>query len=31
MILTNGDNGDKLYGELLQTIAKVYAWPMNLF
>jgi CubicO group peptidase (beta-lactamase class C family) len=30
-ILTNGDNGDKLNGEVLQRIAQVYAWPPNIF
>jgi CubicO group peptidase (beta-lactamase class C family) len=30
-ILTNGDNGDKLYGEILQRIMKIYGWPYNVF
>ena len=31
VILTNGDGGDKLCGEILQGIMKVYGWPRNLF
>lgn len=31
VILTNGDNGDKLHGEILQSIMKVYGWPYNIF
>ncbi len=31
VILANGENGDKLHGEVLQTIMKVYGWPYNIF
>jgi hypothetical protein len=31
VILTNGDDGDKLCGEILQSIMKVYGWPRNIF
>jgi CubicO group peptidase (beta-lactamase class C family) len=30
-ILANGDNGDKLCGEILRSIQKVYEWPANIF
>lgn len=31
VILANGENGDRLHGEILQSIMKVYRWPYNIF
>ena len=28
VIMTNGDNGAKLFGPLLRAIASEYAWPL---
>jgi CubicO group peptidase (beta-lactamase class C family) len=27
IIMTNGDQGDRLYGEILQSISRTYSWP----
>ena len=31
VIMTNGDRGDRLYGEILQAVLRVYSWPFNRF
>jgi hypothetical protein len=31
VVMTNSDQGDALYGEILQSIGKTYAWPYHEF
>lgn len=31
VIMTSGEQGDALYGEIVQAVGRVYSWPTNVF